>query len=165
MKKKRQAKILDLIQKHDVGTQEELADRLKEEGFSVTQATISRDIRELKLSKMSTETGVQKYIVLEQRNGHLENRYVRVLQEAYSSVDTAQNLVVIRTVSGMAMAVAAALDAMKLPEVVGCIAGDDTIFVAVHTVEETRLLKEKVRMIIAKEGIRKEGIQNQQKTT
>lgn len=165
MKKKRQAKILDLIQKHDVGTQEELADRLKEEGFSVTQATISRDIKELKLSKMSTETGGQKYIVLEQRNGHLENRYVRVLQEAYSSVDTAQNLVVIRTVSGMAMAVAAALDAMKLPEVVGCIAGDDTIFVAVHTVEETRLLKEKVRMIIAKEGIRKEGIQNQQKTT
>ena len=127
MKKKRQGKIIEIIQKYNVGTQEELADRLREEGFQVTQATISRDIRELKLSKMSAEDGVQKYIVLEQNGGELENRYVRVLQEAYSSVDTAQNLVVIRTVSGMAMAVAAALDAMKLPEIVGCIAGDDKI--------------------------------------
>ncbi|MCI8798625.1 arginine repressor [Acetatifactor muris] len=151
MKKKRQGKIIEIIQKYNVGTQEELADRLREEGFQVTQATISRDIRELKLSKMSAEDGVQKYIVLEQNGGELENRYVRVLQEAYSSVDTAQNLVVIRTVSGMAMAVAAALDAMKLPEIVGCIAGDDTIFVAVHTQEETRLLREKVRMIVARE--------------
>ena len=140
-----------LIEKYDIETQEELADRLREEGFQVTQATISRDIRELKLSKMSAEDGVQKYIVLEQNGGELENRYVRVLQEAYSSVDTAQNLVVIRTVSGMAMAGAAALDAMKLPEIVGCIAGDDTIFVAVHTQEETRLLREKVRMIVARE--------------
>ena len=151
MKKKRQGKIIEIIEKYNVGTQEELAERLREEGFQVTQATISRDIRELKLSKMSAEDGVQKYIVLEQNGGELENRYVRVLQEAYSSVDTAQNLVVIRTVSGMAMAVAAALDAMKLPEIVGCIAGDDTIFVAVHTQEETRLLREKVRMIVARE--------------
>ena len=141
----------DIIEKYNVGTQEELAERLREEGFPVTQATISRDIRELKLSKMSAEDGAQRYIVLEQNGGELENKYVRVLQEAYSSVDTAQNLVVIRTVSGMAMAVAAALDAMKLPEIVGCIAGDDTIFVAVHTQEETRLLREKVRMIVTRE--------------
>ena len=127
MKKKRQGKIIEIIEKYNVGTQEELAERLREEGFPVTQATISRDIRELKLSKMSAEDGAQRYIVLEQNGGELENKYVRVLQEAYSSVDTAQNLVVIRTVSGMAMAVAAALDAMKLPEIVGCIAGDDTI--------------------------------------
>lgn len=150
MKKKRQRKIVEIIRKYNVGTQEELADRLKKEGFQVTQATISRDIRELKLSKMSSEDGVQKYIVLEQNGGQMENKYVRVLQEAYTSVDTAQNLVVIRTVSGMAMAVAAALDAMKLQEVVGCIAGDDTIFVAVHTPEDTRLLKEKVRMIVSR---------------
>lgn len=151
MKKKRQGKIIEIIEKYNVGTQEELAERLREEGFSVTQATISRDIRELKLSKMSAEDGAQRYIVLEQNGGELENKYVRVLQEAYSSVDSAQNLVVIRTVSGMAMAVAAALDAMKLPEIVGCIAGDDTIFVAVHTQEETRLLREKVRMIVTRE--------------
>ncbi|MCI8287168.1 MAG: arginine repressor [Lachnospiraceae bacterium] len=151
MKKKRQGKIIEIIEKYNVGTQEELAERLREEGFPVTQATISRDIRELKLSKMSAEDGAQRYIVLEQNGGELENKYVRVLQEAYSSVDTAQNLVVIRTVSGMAMAVAAALDAMKLPEIVGCIAGDDTIFVAVHTQEETRLLREKVRMIVTRE--------------
>ncbi len=151
MKKKRQGKIIEIIEKYNVGTQEELAERLREEGFPVTQATISRDIRELKLSKMSAEDGAQRYIVLEQNGGELENKYVRVLQEAYSSVDTAQNLVVIRTVSGMAMAVAAALDAMKLPEIVGCVAGDDTIFVAVHTQEETRLLREKVRMIVTRE--------------
>ena len=125
MKKKRQGKIIEIIEKYKVGTQEELSERLRD--------------------------GAQRYIVLEQNGGELENKYVRVLQEAYSSVDTAQNLVVIRTVSGMAMAVAAALDAMKLPEIVGCIAGDDTIFVAVHTQEETRLLREKVRMIVTRE--------------
>lgn len=148
MKKKRQGKIIEIIQKYNVGTQEELADRLREEGFQVTQATISRDIRELKLSKMSAEDGVQKYIVLEQNGGELENRYVRVLQEAYSSVDTAQNLVVIRTVSGMAMAVAAAVDAMKMPEVVGCIAGDDTIMIAIRTADDTILVMDKIKKML-----------------
>ena len=151
MKKKRQKRIIEIIRQFDVGTQEELAERLKSEGFSVTQATISRDIRELKLSKLSAEGGGLKYVALDQETDLLENRYVRVLREAYSSAESAQNIVVIKTVSGMAMAAAAALDAMKFAEIMGCIAGDDTIFVAVHTSEEARILVEKLHVIMARE--------------
>lgn len=149
MKKIRHAKIIEIIQKYDVETQEELARRLGEAGFSVTQATVSRDIRELKLSKVSTPGGGQKYAVLKQEDGHLGDKYIRVLHDGYTSMETAQNLLVIRTVSGMAMAVAAALDALKFPEVVGCIAGDDTIFVAAGTAEEAGALKERIHSLIS----------------
>lgn len=144
MKKIRQGKIIELIQKYDIDTQEELALRLRDAGFAVTQATISRDIRELKLSKISLGGGRQKYIVLKQDDGHMGDKYIRVLRDGFSSMEMAQNILVIKTVSGMAMAVAAALDALKLPEVVGCIAGDDTIFVAVRTVDETHALMDKI---------------------
>lgn len=150
VKKRRQGKIIEIIQRCDVGTQEELAERLKAEGFAVTQATVSRDIREMKLSKMPTEDGGQKYVFLEQI-GRMENRYVHVLREAYTAAEAAQNILVVRTVSGMAMAVAAALDALKFPEIVGCIAGDDTIFVAAHTREEAEALAGKIRLTIAQE--------------
>ena len=149
MKKTRHAKIIEIIQKYDVGTQEELADRLKSAGFSVTQATVSRDIRELKLSKVPTPEGGQKYVVLEQEEGQQGDRFIRVLRDAFSSMEAAQNLLVVRTVSGMAMAAAAALDALKFPEVVGCIAGDDTIFVATHTLEEARALMDKIESVTA----------------
>ena len=144
MKKIRQGKIIELIQKYDIDTQEELSLRLRDAGFDVTQATISRDIRELKLSKISLGGGSQKYIVLKQDDGHMGDKYIRVLRDGFSSMEMAQNILVIKTVSGMAMAVAAALDALKLPEVVGCIAGDDTIFVAVRTVDETHALMDKI---------------------
>ncbi len=148
MKENRQDKMLEIIRNYDVGTQEELAGRLREAGFSVTQATVSRDIRELKLSKVPTAEGGQKYVVLEQEEGR-GDRFIRVLQDAFSSMATAQNLLVVRTVSGMAMAAATALDALQFPEVVGCVAGDDTIFVATHTVEEAQALMEKIRSITA----------------
>lgn len=144
MKKTRHAKIIEIIQKYDVETQEELADRLKRAGYSVTQATISRDIRELKLSKVTTAGGGQRYAVLKQEDRQMGDKYIRVLQDAFSDVALAQNLLVIKTVSGMAMAVAAALDAMKFPEIVGSIAGDDTIFIAARNVEEARGLMEKI---------------------
>lgn len=144
MKKSRQNKIIEIIQKVDIDTQEELANRLKNAGFDVTQATVSRDIRELKLTKVSVGGGRQKYVVLKQEEGHLGDKYIRVLRDGFSSMEMAQNILVIKTVSGMAMAVAAALDALKLPEIVGCIAGDDTIFVAVRTVEETHSLMDKI---------------------
>ncbi len=150
VKKRRQGKIIEIIQRCDVGTQEELAERLKEEGFAVTQATVSRDIREMKLSKMPTENGGQKYVFLEQ-GSRMENKYVHVLREAFAAAEAAQNILVVRTMSGMAMAVAAALDALKFPEIVGCIAGDDTIFVAAHTREEAEALAEKIRLTIAQE--------------
>lgn len=148
MKENRQDKMLEIIRNYDVGTQEELAGRLREAGFSVTQATVSRDIRELKLSKVPTAEGGQKYVVLEQEEGR-GDRFIRVLQDAFSSMATAQNLLVVRTVSGMAMAAATAMDALQFPEVVGCVAGDDTIFVATHTVEEAQALMEKIRSITA----------------
>lgn len=148
MKKIRHAKIIEMIQKHDVETQEELANYLREAGLAVTQATVSRDIKELKLSKIPMRNGRQKYIILKQEDSHLGDKYIRVLRDGFSSMDMAQNILVVKTVSGMAMAVAAALDAMRFPEIVGCIAGDDTIFVAVRTVEETQALMENIRTML-----------------
>ncbi len=144
MKKVRHKKIIEIIQKYDVETQEELACRLREAGVAVTQATVSRDIRELKLSKVPTGGGRQKYVFLEQGDGYIGDKYIRVLKEGFLSMEMAQNILVVKTVSGMAMAVAAALDALQFAEVVGCIAGDDTIFVAVRTVKETQELMEKI---------------------
>lgn len=150
MKKVRQGMILEIVQKYDVETQEELADRLKEAGLKVTQATVSRDIREMKLSKVPTADGRQKYVFMKQDDGQMEDKFIRVLRDGFSSMDMAQNILVIRTVSGMAMAVAAALDALKFPEVVGSIAGDDTIFVAVRTQEATSALMEKLGKLLEK---------------
>lgn len=148
MKKRRHEKILEIIENHDVETQEELAGFLKESGFDVTQATVSRDIRELQLSKVSDARGRQKYEALGREQGTVGARYVRVLKEGFSTMDMAQNLVVIRTAPGMAMAVAAALDAMKFPEVLGCIAGDDTIMVASRTVEDAGKLIRRIQEML-----------------
>ena len=145
MKKTRHGKIIEIIEKNDVETPEELAGKLRESGFQVTQATVSRDIRELKLSKVPTGSGSQKYVVLKQDDSHMGDKYIRVLRDGFTSMDTAQNILVIRTVSGMAMAVAAALDALKFSEIVGCIAGDDTIFAAVHSAEEADALIDKIQ--------------------
>ena len=148
MKKERLGRIIEIIESRNVETQEELAVLLKEEGFDVTQATVSRDIRELKLSKVPTGDGRQKYVALGTDDSHLGDKYIRVLRDGFISMDMAQNILVIKTVSGMAMAVAAALDALKFSEVVGCIAGDDTIMVAVRTVEDTQILMDKIHLMI-----------------
>ena len=148
MKKIRHRKIVEIIEKNDVETQEELACYLKEAGFAVTQATVSRDIRELQLSKVLSGNGKQTYVVLRHDDSHLGDKYIRVLRDGFVSMDMAQNILVVKTVSGMAMAVAAALDALKFSEVVGCIAGDDTIMAAVRTVEETQALMEKIHVMI-----------------
>lgn len=149
MKKDRHEKIVEIIENRDVETQEELAAHLKEAGFHVTQATVSRDIRELNLSKVAGANGRQKYVVFGKEERHMGDKYNRVLKEGYVSMDVAQNLVVIRTVAGMAMAVAAALDSMKLQGVLGCIAGDDTIMVATHNIEEAKKLVEKIGEMLA----------------
>ncbi len=150
MKKIRHRKIVEIIENHNVETQEELAGYLKEAGFVVTQATVSRDIRELNLSKVPDGNGRQKYVVLQQDDSRLGDKYIRVLRDGFASMDMAQNILVVKTVSGMAMAVAAALDALKFPEIVGCIAGDDTIMVAVRTVEDTQALMDKIHVMIEK---------------
>mgnify|MGYP005914502767 CR=1 FL=1 len=148
MKTNRQSKIIEIIQKNEVETQDELSALLEKDGFRVTQATVSRDIRELKLTKIPTAGGRQKYAVITDAPENLSKKYERVLREGFLSMDMAQNILVIKTVSGMAMAVAAALDALKFSEVVGCIAGDDTIMVAVRTVEDTQILMDKIHLMI-----------------
>ena len=148
MKVSRHAKIIELISQYDIETQEELAEYLNREGFKVTQATVSRDIRDLKLTKVPAENGRQKYAVLQGAQNGMTEKYVRILRDGFSSMDMAQNILVLKTVSGMAMAVAAALDAMNWNEIVGCIAGDDTIMCAVRTVDDTILLMEKIKKLL-----------------
>lgn len=148
MKTSRQSKIIEIIQKYDVETQEELSEYLVQEGFSVTQATVSRDIRELKLTKIAMNNGRQRYAVLGDTSEDMSDKYVRVLKDGFISMDMAQNILVIKTVSGMAGAVCAAIDAMKINEIVGSIAGDDTIMCAIRTVEDTLTLMKKIRKIV-----------------
>ena len=148
MKTKRQTKMLELIKKHDIETQEELSDYLQKEGYQVTQATVSRDIRELNLTKVVMSNGRQKYAALTEANEDLSEKYTRVFRDAFVSMDMAQNILVIKTVSGMAMAVAAAIDAMHLHEIVGCIAGDDTIMCAVRSVDDTIAVMSRLRKLV-----------------
>ena len=150
MKQSRHEKIVELIESYEIETQEELADKLREAGFAVTQATVSRDIRQLHLSKVPAGGGRQKYVVLRQDDAQLWENYVRVLKDGFVSMDMAQNILVIKTVSGMAMAVAAAVDAMKFREIVGSIAGDDTIMIAIRSVDDTLVVMSKIREILGK---------------
>lgn len=126
MKKNRQDAIIELIQTYPIETQEELLLRLNKLGFKTTQATISRDIRELELTKISTNDGKQAYSLLD-RAEKTSKKYQRILAEAIVSMELAENMLVVKTVSGMAMASAAALDSLEITGMVGTIAGDDTI--------------------------------------
>lgn len=150
MKAERHGKIIELIHKYEIETQEELAEWLNQEGFHVTQATVSRDIRELKLTKLTADSGKQKYIIVPPSGENLNEKYMRVLKDGFLSVDRAENILVIKTVSGMAMAVAAALDAIRFEEIVGCIAGDDTVMAAIRTREEALGVMEKLRKLVSR---------------
>ena len=136
---------MEIIEARDIETQEELAAILNDEGFKVTQATISRDINELQLGKLPCGNGKRKIAIQPAGDVHLTNKYIRVLRDGFLSMDRAQNILVVRTVSGMAMAVAASLDALHMKEVVGSIAGDDTIMMAIRTAEETTRVMDKIR--------------------
>lgn len=150
MKLARHEKIIELIHKFDIDTQEELAARLNEAGFKVTQATVSRDIRALKMTKVAGKNGKSRYAILQDAPHALGEKYTRVLKDALISMDLGQNLVVIKTVPGMAMAVAAALDELKWPEILGCIAGDDTIMCACRDSEQAVVVSENLREILDK---------------
>lgn len=138
MKNARQAEIIRLIGKYHIETQEELAERLNEEGYQVTQATVSRDIRELHLIKVADGPGKSRYSVIQNDVGPLNKKYSRVLKDSFVSMDAAGNLMVLKVVPGMAMAAGAALDALGWAEIVGCIAGDDTIFCAIRTPQDVK---------------------------
>lgn len=153
MKLERRSKIIELIGKYQIETQEELAERLEQSGYSVTQATISRDIRELKLTKVPVGDGAkQKYTLLQEKEADLFQKYVRVLQDGLLSMEAAENLLVIKTLSGMAMAVAAAIDNLELSGVVGTIAGDDTVMCAIHSVGEVPAVKRRIQELVYEDG-------------
>lgn len=147
MKEKRQKAILELVKKNEIETQEELAERLNRAGFAVTQATISRDIRELKLTKIQ-HGSKQIYAALTENKYSGSNKYIDILRHSFVSVDMAQNILVIKTASGTAMAVAAALDSLHWGEIVGSIAGDDTVMCAIRTVEDTKKLVKRLEDIL-----------------
>jgi len=148
MKIARHAKILELIEKQDIETQDELAQRLQEAGFVVTQATVSRDIREMKLTKISTENGRQKYSAISGTDTEIAERLIRVFKEAVVKMDYAQNMIVIKTLEGMGMAVGVAVDNMQNNEILGTIAGDDTVFCVVRTHHQAVTIIEKLFRII-----------------
>lgn len=147
MKGKRQEAILGLVKKYEIETQEELAEKLGKAGFTVTQATISRDIRELKLTKIQRGTK-QVYAALTENKYSNSNKYIDILKHSFVSVDMAQNILVIKTASGTAMAVATALDSLHWDEIVGSIAGDDTVMCAIRTVEDTKKLVQRLEDIL-----------------
>lgn len=148
MKIERRAKIIELIQKYPIETQEELAEYLLKAGFSVTQATVSRDIRELKLTKIAVDGVHQRYTLLQEKETDLMQKYIRVLQDGLLSMDQAENLLVVKTISGMAMAVAAAIDNLEVPGVVGSIAGDDTVMCAIHSTAEVPGVIERIHTLM-----------------
>lgn len=145
MKVKRQSKILEIIKDYEIDTQEALAEKLNASGFNVTQATVSRDIRELKLTKISVGMGRQKYVAISNDESEIGERLKRVFNDGVKSIDFAQNIIVIKTLTGMAMAVAAALDAMDNTEIMGTIAGDDTVFCVVKNEAKAVRLIEKLK--------------------
>jgi transcriptional regulator of arginine metabolism len=136
MKTARQRKILEIIEKNDIGTQEELVALLEREGLEITQATISRDIRELGITKVSVDGRTQRYVTVKSAESGMNNRLLGVLRTGFVSMDMAGSILVIKTSAGMAMAVAASIDALRLNQIVGSIAGDDTIFCALRSAED-----------------------------
>ena len=148
MKKNRHDKIIEIIARNVVETQEQLAALLKDAGYDVTQATVSRDIRQMKLTKQVTEDGKSKYVYTTADSDVMQDKYVSVLKAGFVSMDLAQNILVMKTVSGMAMALAAALDALNFPQIVGCIAGDDSIMIAIKTNEEAVEIMEEIQNLM-----------------
>ena len=147
MKYRRHNKIIEIISEHDIDTQDELISRLSEAGFDVTQATVSRDIRDLKLVKISTPDHRYKYALSPRDDIHISAKYRNIIRETIIKVDFTNNFVVLRTYSGMAQAAAAAIDGMGWSEIVGTIAGDDTIFVLMRDNTAAIEFSEKLKQI------------------
>ena len=133
MKNARQAAILSIIEQNDVETQEDLAKKLKDMGIVVTQATVSRDIKELRLLKVLSASGGYKYATADKAEHGLSERFVRMFKDSVLSISFAGNIIVIKTLSGSANVAAEAIDSMRLPEILGTMAGDNTILAIVHS--------------------------------
>ena len=148
MKTKRQGKILELISKYDIGTQEKLMEKLRQDGFEVTQATISRDIRELKLSRFITGHGTYRYVLHNMQENSVPSKFSGAIAESIVSVDYARNIIVIKTYPGMAQAVATGVDTMDNAGILGCVAGDDTIIVVIRDEEMAENIAKKIKYLI-----------------
>lgn len=149
MKFQRQAAILDIISQNEITTQEELAERLKEMGYTSTQATISRDIKELRLVKTATANGEYRYSVAkDESDAGFVPRVENIFRECVIKVDCAQNLVVIKTITGMANAAAFALDSMKIAEIMGTIAGDDNVLIILKDNERALSFFEQTKQML-----------------
>ena len=144
MKNTRHAKILEIIKNEDIDTQELLSERLREVGFDVTQATVSRDINQLGLLKKPGGINHYKYVAPESKETIFESKFNNILRETVTNADAAGNIIVIKTYPGMANAAAAAIDHVAKNRIVGSIAGDDNIFVVTRTVEEAELFTDQI---------------------
>ena len=148
MKSYRQTAILSLIEQQDIKTQEELAMKLRERGISVTQATISRDIKELRLLKVLTPGGGYKYATAEKAEHGVSDRFVRMFIDSVISIGYSGNIIVFKTLSGSANVAGEALDSMRWPEILGTLSGDNTIFVVARNAEEAPDLVDRFQEII-----------------
>ena len=148
MKNSRHIKILEIITENVIETQDDLIEKLRESGFAVTQATISRDIKQLGLVKTATKSGGYQYTASKNEVSGNETKFKNIMKETVLSAQNAENIVVVKTYPGMANAAAAAMDALAGDEIVGSIAGDDTIFVVVRTDEDAEDFTEFVKEII-----------------
>lgn len=153
MKQGRQSAILEIIDKFDVETQDELSAILKEKGFEVTQATVSRDIKELKLVKVQSGSGTYKYAASGKEQVGKLDVFRRVFRETVVSIQPAASLVIVKTISGSANAAGEAIDAFNLPDVAGTLAGDNTIFIAVRQEGlQGRIIEELTKLVNSKNG-------------
>lgn len=145
MKTVRQVAILDIIEKQDIETQEELAEALRKRGIAVTQATVSRDIKELRLLKVLSTRGVYKYATADKAEHGLSDRLIRMLTDSVLSITSANNLIVVKTLSGSANVAGEALDSMHWPEVLGTLAGDNTILMIIRSNEEVPVIISRIQ--------------------
>ena len=150
MKSARHSLILEIIEEKDIETQEELADELKRRGLKVTQATVSREIKELRLLKVLGEHGGYKYATVERAEKGMNDRFIRMLSECVISVDSVGNLIVIKTLSASANAACEAIDSMKWDEVLGTIAGDNTLLVIARSEEAVEAMTARLHELIKK---------------
>lgn len=148
MKYNRHAKILEIIENYDIETQDELVAKLKEHGMDVTQATVSRDIKELRLVKVTSADGKSRYKAMNNDSGVISDKLLTILREGYVSSDYANNILVVKTLPGMAQAVASAIDSLGWPEIIGTIAGDDTIMIVTRAERIAEEMQEKFTSLL-----------------
>lgn len=148
MKVSRHSKILEIINLKDIETQEELAEELKKNGFDVTQATVSRDIKELKLIKVLSDKGTYKYAAISSNEKFLSNKLINIFSQTVLQVENVENFIVVKTISGSAPAAAEALDSLSFEGVAGTIAGDNTIFLLIRNKQKAEEVVQQIKKMI-----------------